>query len=158
MHYIDFSVCLHNYRVNLISLRYNPEIIETLEQYVQFQVDNNTYDFEPNLALMKLYQFRPSRSNVDIAVQVMLKALVVLPKPDFVLLRCILSESLVSLYYTTGTLYCVVCTIILLLPVTWTLGPQIIVVGFMLTGFHTGFLALGRGGGNLLMHQRSMEM
>lgn len=77
--------------------RYNPEIIETLEQYIQFQVDTNTYDFEPNLVLMKLYQFRPVRSNVDIAVKVMLKAIVVLPKPDFVLLRCVLSQPLVSL-------------------------------------------------------------
>ncbi len=76
--------------------RYNPEIIETLEEYVQYQVDSGTYDFEPNLVLMKLYQFQPEKSNIEIAVKIMLKAIVVLPKPDFVLLRCVLSEPLVS--------------------------------------------------------------
>ncbi len=60
----------------------------------------STYNFEPNLVLMKLYQFIPAKSNVDVAVKIMLKAIVVLPKPDFVLLRCVLSEPLVSYAFT----------------------------------------------------------
>lgn len=34
--------------------RYNPENIEALEQYVAHQVDTEDYNFEANLALMKL--------------------------------------------------------------------------------------------------------
>ncbi len=80
--------------------RYNPEIIETLEEYVQYQVDNNAYDFEPNLVLMKLYQFRPSRCNSEVAVKILLMSIVVLPKPDFTLLRCVLSEPLVIIIWS----------------------------------------------------------
>lgn len=74
--------------------RYNPENIETLEQYVQFQVESNEYDFEANLTLMKLYQFQPSRSNAGVATQILVKALTNLPKTDFILLKCVLPQNL----------------------------------------------------------------
>ena len=34
--------------------RYNPDNMETLEQYAQFQAESHHYDFEANLTLMKL--------------------------------------------------------------------------------------------------------
>ena len=62
-----------------------------------FQCDHGSYDFEANLALLKLYQFRPSCSKTDIAVRLLLKSLMQLPATDFVILRCVLPQSLVIL-------------------------------------------------------------
>ena len=76
--------------------RYNPEIVETLEKYVQFQSEGESYDFEANLALLKLYQFSPTCINRDIATLILLKALTQLPKTDFIVLKCVLAQSLVS--------------------------------------------------------------
>ncbi len=77
--------------------RYNPEIIETLESYVAYQAEEEVYDFEANLALLKLYQFRPACINRDAAAQVLLKALTQMPTTDFVTLKCVLALNLVSL-------------------------------------------------------------
>lgn len=44
---------MHN-DLTFIYGRYNPENIEMLEQYVGYQVDAEDYNFEANLALMKL--------------------------------------------------------------------------------------------------------
>ena len=43
------------------------------------------------------YQFQPSRSNISMAVQILLKALANLPRTDFVLLKSVLPLNLVSL-------------------------------------------------------------
>jgi translation initiation factor 3 subunit K len=81
--------------------RYNPDNMETLEQYAQFQAESHHYDFEANLTLMKLYQFEPHRAVARVAVQILLKALVNMPKPDFSLLKSVLPCNLVSLLLTT---------------------------------------------------------
>jgi len=39
--------------------RYNPENLKKLERYVQVQCQENVYDLEANLAVLKLYQFNP---------------------------------------------------------------------------------------------------
>ncbi|GFG38211.1 hypothetical protein Cfor_03814 [Coptotermes formosanus] len=72
--------------------RYNPENLQTLESYVDYQSRENTYDLEANLAVLKLYQFNPHRYNSNITCQILLKALTNFPHTDFVLCKCLLSE------------------------------------------------------------------
>ena len=42
------------------------------------------------------YQFQPGRINTTVALQVLLKSLTNLPKTDFVMLKCVLAQDLVS--------------------------------------------------------------
>ena len=63
-----------------------------------FQAEGDSYDFEANLTLLKLYQFSPSRVDRTIASQVLLKALTQLPNTDFLALKCVLPQNLVSLW------------------------------------------------------------
>ena len=50
--------------------RYNPDNIKTLEHYVDLQAREKGYDLEANLALLKLYQFNPAHTNMNVIVQV----------------------------------------------------------------------------------------
>ncbi|CAG9766456.1 unnamed protein product [Ceutorhynchus assimilis] len=72
--------------------RYNPDNLPTLERYVEMQSKENTYDLEANLAVLKLYQFNPHSFNIEIACQILLKALTNLPHTDFILCKCLLTE------------------------------------------------------------------
>ncbi|KAE8746022.1 hypothetical protein FOCC_FOCC007280 [Frankliniella occidentalis] len=72
--------------------RYNPENLPTLERYVGMQSQENAYDLEANLAVLKLYQFNPHKYNKDITCKILLKALTNFPHTDFILCRCLLSE------------------------------------------------------------------
>nr|QBH73269.1 eukaryotic translation initiation factor 3 subunit K [Aphelinus abdominalis] len=72
--------------------RYNPDNLLTLEQYVQIQVNENVYDLDANLAVLKLYQLNPQHYNKDIVCMILLKALTNLPHTDFVLCKCLLNE------------------------------------------------------------------
>lgn len=74
----------------LFSNRYNPDHLKTLEKYVEEQASKNTYDLETNLAVLKLYQFNPNMSNINIVYTILLKALTNLPHTDFVLAKCLL--------------------------------------------------------------------
>ena len=76
--------------------RYNPENIKTLEHYVELQAREKGYDLEANLALLKLYQFNPTHSNMKVVVQILLKSLTNLPHTDFVLCKCLLSQDLLE--------------------------------------------------------------
>ena len=94
--------------------RYNPENIKTLEHYVDLQVKWNVghnqywldtfniqarekaYDLEANLALLKLYQFNPTYSNLEVVMQILLKSLTNLPHTDFVLCKCLLSQEVLE--------------------------------------------------------------
>ena len=76
--------------------RYNPENLATLEKYVQVQSQENAYDLEANLAVLKLYQFN-QQYNSDITTQILLKALTNLPHTDFALCKCLLNEQMVLL-------------------------------------------------------------
>lgn len=69
--------------------------MSTLEHYVEVQSQDNTYDLEANLAVLKIYQFHHDY-NLDITVQIMLKAITNFPHSDFVLCKCLLNEKLVS--------------------------------------------------------------
>merc|ERR1712073_51715 len=76
--------------------RYNPENIKTLEHYVDLQAREKGYDLEANLALLKLYQFNPTYSNLEVVMQILLKSLTNLPHTDFVLCKCLLSQEVLE--------------------------------------------------------------
>jgi len=61
-----------------------------LEEYVQYQIDNRFYDFDANMALLKMYQFDPSNFQGDKVADILLLALTNLPKPDFLLCKYLL--------------------------------------------------------------------
>eukprot|EP00745_Piridium_sociabile_P032105 TRINITY_DN5381_c0_g1_i4.p1 TRINITY_DN5381_c0_g1~~TRINITY_DN5381_c0_g1_i4.p1 ORF type:complete len:236 (-),score=63.52 TRINITY_DN5381_c0_g1_i4:255-905(-) len=73
--------------------RYNPENLPTLERYVQMQAQENTYDLEANLAVLKLYQFNPGYFQTEIAALILLKALTNLPHTDFLLCKCLMDAT-----------------------------------------------------------------
>ena len=57
------------------------------------------YDFEAALALLKLYQFRPSTVNREMAIKLLLKSLMQLPCTGFVILRCVLQQTMVMVVF-----------------------------------------------------------
>ncbi|XP_043942947.1 eukaryotic translation initiation factor 3 subunit K [Protopterus annectens] len=73
--------------------RYNPENLSTLERYVETQARENAYDLEANLAVLKLYQFNPSKFLTQVTSQVLLKALTNLPHTDFTLCKCMIDQT-----------------------------------------------------------------
>ena len=82
---------------NVFSLcRYNPDNQVMFEQYVERQCQDNTYDLEANLALLKLYQFNPSQYNPDVTQRILLKAITNLPHTDIILCKCLLAPENVS--------------------------------------------------------------
>ncbi|XP_059162835.1 eukaryotic translation initiation factor 3 subunit K-like [Physella acuta] len=70
--------------------RYNPENLQTLERYVDMQANENTYDLEANLAILKLYQFNPHMYQAGVTAIILLKALTNLPHSDFILCKCLI--------------------------------------------------------------------
>jgi len=73
--------------------RYNPENLKKLERYVQMQCQENVYDLEANLAVLKLYQFNPMFFQITVTSQILLKALTNLPHTDFTLCKCLIDLS-----------------------------------------------------------------
>ena len=71
--------------------RYNPNNIETIQNYIDVQVAENGYDLEANLALLKLYQFNPNMLNIEYVCKVLLKSLASLPLSDYLLCKSLLS-------------------------------------------------------------------
>ena len=64
-----------------------------LEQYVEEQAKENTYDLDANLGVLKFYQFNPLNMNIEITRLILLKALTNLPFSDFVLCKYLLLPS-----------------------------------------------------------------
>lgn len=62
------------------------------------QSQENAYDLEANIAVLKLYQFN-QQYNIDITTQILLKALTNLPHTDFALCKCLLSEQMVYTFF-----------------------------------------------------------
>lgn len=56
------------------------------------QITKNAYDFEANLAILKLYQFYPEKCNMDFVAKILAKALMNLPETDFLLSTYLISE------------------------------------------------------------------
>jgi len=57
------------------------------------QAQENTYDVEANLAVLKLYQFNPGYFQTEIAALILLKALTNLPHTDFILCKCLIDTN-----------------------------------------------------------------
>jgi translation initiation factor 3 subunit K len=76
------------------SKRYNPEILPELEKHLQEQLGTKTYNFEANLAILKLYQFYPHKENKDVIAKILIKALMNLPNTDFLLCSYLVPERL----------------------------------------------------------------
>ncbi|XP_058799311.1 eukaryotic translation initiation factor 3 subunit K [Phymastichus coffea] len=76
--------------------RYNPENLSLLQKYVEIQVNENAYDLDANLAVLKLYQLNPPQFDKDVTCQILLKALTNLPHTDFVLCKCLLNERIMQ--------------------------------------------------------------
>lgn len=90
--------------------RYNPSNVSILEDYLYSQIRSNEYDCLANLAILKLYvvhsrslsciqrftaaryQFNPALYNPDVVINVLIKALAVVPFPDFNLCIALLGE------------------------------------------------------------------
>ncbi len=77
--------------------RYNIEILPQLENYVQTQVDSQSYHFDANHTVIKFYQFNPEKIQKMIVGKILVKALMNLPSNDFQLLMFMIPERLVSL-------------------------------------------------------------
>ncbi|CAG2176276.1 unnamed protein product, partial [Oppiella nova] len=76
--------------------RYNPDNLDELERYVTRQSQDNYYDLEANLAVLKLYQFNPSQTKKQTVIKILLKALTALPNTDFVLCKCLIDSTLLE--------------------------------------------------------------
>jgi len=76
------------------SSRYNPEILGELENHLQHQIDSKTYHFEANLAILKLYQFHPKKSNTTVIKKILIKALMNTPSTDFLLSSYLIPEKI----------------------------------------------------------------
>merc|ERR1711879_897329 len=73
--------------------RYSLDSLPQLKAYLQEQIDQRTYDFEANLALLKIFQFNPSHIDIDVVQKVLIKALMNLPHGDFPLSLYVLPEA-----------------------------------------------------------------
>jgi len=74
--------------------RYDPTVLPDLESYVKEQIQQNFYDLEANLAVLKLYQYQPSLSNTDIISKILIKSLMALPANDFSLCMFLIPDQL----------------------------------------------------------------
>ncbi|GAK66745.1 ARM repeat-containing protein [Moesziomyces antarcticus] len=76
--------------------RYNPQNLDVLHDYLAQQLDDGSYDLLANLAILKLYQFNPADFNYVVVINILLKALVAAPFPDFNLCVSLLGEAPLS--------------------------------------------------------------
>jgi len=65
--------------------RYDVEILPQLEEYLEKQLKEGTYDLEANLALLKLYLLYPEETKVRVYEGILVKALMAFPATDFAL-------------------------------------------------------------------------
>merc|ERR1712176_246810 len=63
--------------------RYNPDLVPSLEEYVDKQISGGSFDLSANLILLRMYSFFPDRTNSTVLVKVLVKALMQLPGTDF---------------------------------------------------------------------------
>lgn len=77
-----------------MSVKYSEEQLTQLENNVEAQSNNSSlYDFENNLALLRLYQVFPKKSNVTHIRIILAKALMNLPETDFMLCTYLLDQT-----------------------------------------------------------------
>ena len=63
-----------------------------LSQYLSKTCEDKSYDIEAYLAILKLYQFNPTKFDLETTRTILLKALTSLPSNDFTLCLYLLSE------------------------------------------------------------------
>ena len=68
--------------------RSKPQVCRTV------QIQNSAYDFEANLAILKLYQFYPPTTNMEVVAKILAKALMAIPSTDFLLCTYLISEQI----------------------------------------------------------------
>eukprot|EP01062_Namystynia_karyoxenos_P077651 TRINITY_DN7860_c0_g1_i1.p2 TRINITY_DN7860_c0_g1~~TRINITY_DN7860_c0_g1_i1.p2 ORF type:complete len:232 (+),score=115.78 TRINITY_DN7860_c0_g1_i1:84-698(+) len=66
--------------------------IQPLEEHVNRQIQEGTFDPDANIALLKLYQFHPAKLDAEILVKVLQKSLMELPSTSFVLCLYLVPE------------------------------------------------------------------
>uniref|UniRef100_A0A915JNY4 Eukaryotic translation initiation factor 3 subunit K n=1 Tax=Romanomermis culicivorax TaxID=13658 RepID=A0A915JNY4_ROMCU len=72
--------------------RYNPQTLNLLESCLNAQLDENEYDLEVNLTILKLYQLNGNLYNKEVASRILLKCLMALPKPDIILAKSLIDQ------------------------------------------------------------------
>merc|ERR1711991_346718 len=73
--------------------RYSVESLGALSDLVKMQVeDASLYSLDVNLAVLKLYQFYPDESDHGVICNILAKALMALPAPDFQLCTFLIPE------------------------------------------------------------------
>ena len=85
--------------------QYAEASVPVLEGYVTQQVSGKTYDALANKALVKLYQFTPSRCNDEILALVLAKAMMARPSGDITSLLYVAPEALVTRSPLAARLY-----------------------------------------------------
>ena len=75
-----------------VSKRYDSSILPQLEAHVEAQCSGQSYDLEPNLATLKLYQFQPETLKVPTVAKILVKALMNLPETDFLACTYLIPE------------------------------------------------------------------
>lgn len=76
---------------------YDPELITDLEAFVTEELQSpSVYDFELNKVLLKLYQCYPERTNADVTVSILLKAVTRLPSMDLQASLYLVGKSLIT--------------------------------------------------------------
>lgn len=76
--------------------QYSEGSIAALESYVATQVSGGTYDALANKALVKLYQFTPSRCKDEVLALVLAKAMMARPAGDITSLLYVCPEALIE--------------------------------------------------------------
>lgn len=77
--------------------RYNPDNLPLLEDYLADQCrDAQACDLEANLAILKLYQFNPSKVQPQVIANILAKAVTQVPETDFSLCLYLLNPEMVS--------------------------------------------------------------
>lgn len=76
--------------------RYNAREVDRLVKFLKQTVAENTYNFEVNSAILKLYQFNPDKYDLETTKVILLQAMAALPKTDFALCVSLLSEEKIS--------------------------------------------------------------
>ncbi|EDQ90703.1 uncharacterized protein MONBRDRAFT_15993 [Monosiga brevicollis MX1] len=71
--------------------RYNPSNLGFFAEYFEKTLEENYYDLDVCLAILKLYQFNPTYFNLPTACTVLLKALTGMPDNDFFLCASLLT-------------------------------------------------------------------
>ena len=72
--------------------RFDAAILPQLEAHVDAQCASQSYDLEPNLAVLKLYQFHPETLKVPVVAKILVKALMNLPETDFLACTYLIPE------------------------------------------------------------------